>query len=99
MVNRAKFDACASSSFRGIKIDRRTDRIALYSTDTYVVAYYKMGYKKRPHKIAVLEKFPVFGFLLKIPELNTKWIRFVNRRDLDPTRRSGVCSNILEKRF
>ena len=30
VINRAKFDACTSSSFRGVKTDRQTDRIALY---------------------------------------------------------------------
>ena len=48
------------------------------------VAYCKMGYKKHQHKIDVIpEKFPVFCFPLKNPELNRKWIRFVNRRDWD----------------
>ena len=29
-INRAKFDACTCSSFRGVKTDTQTDRIALY---------------------------------------------------------------------
>ena len=33
MINRAKFGACTSSSFRGIKTDTQTDRIALYILD------------------------------------------------------------------
>ena len=55
---------------------------------------------KRQHKIhAIPEKFLVFRFPLKSPELNRKWIRFVNRRDWAPTRRSGVCSKYFEKKF
>ena len=47
-----------------------------------VVAYGKTRYKKRQHKIHVIsEKFQVFRFPLKNPELNRKWIRFVNRKD------------------
>ena len=30
VINRAKFDACTSSSFTGVKTDTPTDRIALY---------------------------------------------------------------------
>ena len=63
-----------------------------------VVAYCKMGYNKRQHKINVIpEKFPVFRFPLKNPESNRKWITFVNRRDWTPTRRSGVCSKHFEE--
>ena len=52
--------------------------------NTCVVTYCKTGYKKRQHEIHVIpEKFPVFRFPLKNPELNREWIRFVNtyRRD------------------
>ena len=50
--------------------------------NTCVVAYCKTGYKKRQHKIHVIpKKFPGFRFPLKNPELNRKWIKFVNRRD------------------
>ena len=67
---------------------------------TCVVVYYKTGYKKRQHKINVIpENFPVFRFPLKNPELNKKWIRFVNRRDWAPTRRSNVCSKYFEEKF
>ena len=65
-------------------------------------AYFKTGYKKRQHKINVIpEKFlvHVFRFSLKNPELNRKWIRFVNRRDWAPTRRSGVCSQHFAEKF
>ena len=65
-----------------------------------VVAYCKTEYKKRQHKINVIsEKFPVFRFPLKNPELNRKWIGFVNRRVWAPTRRSGVCSKHFEEKF
>ena len=38
--------------------------------NTCVVAYCKTGHKKRQHKIHVIsEKFPVFRFPLKNPEL------------------------------
>ena len=68
--------------------------------NTCVVAYCKTGYKKRQHKINVIpEKFPVFCFPLKNPELNRKWIRFVNRKDWALTRRSGVCSKHFEEKF
>ena len=30
MIIRAKFDACTYGSFRGVKTDTQTDRIALY---------------------------------------------------------------------
>ena len=54
--------------------------------NTCVVAHCKTGYKKQQHKIHVIsEKFPVFRFSLKNPELNRKYIRFVNRRDFDAT--------------
>ena len=67
--------------------------------NTCVVAY-TTGYKKRQHKINVIpEKFPVFRFPLKNPELNRKWIRFVNRIDWASTRRSGVCSKDFEKKL
>ena len=33
VINRAKFDACAYSSFRGVETDRHTGRIALYVLD------------------------------------------------------------------
>ena len=33
VINRAKFDTCTSSCFRGVKTDTQTDRIALYSID------------------------------------------------------------------
>ena len=33
VTNRAKFDACTSSSFREVKTDRHTDKIVLYNTD------------------------------------------------------------------
>ena len=63
-----------------------------------VVAYCKTGYKKRQQKVhVILEKFPEFCFLLKNPELNRRWIRFVNRRDLAPTQRFGVCSKHFEE--
>ena len=49
------------------------------------------GIQKRQHKINVIpEKFPEFRFPLENPELNRKWIRFVNRRDWAPTRRFGT---------
>ena len=68
--------------------------------NTCVVVCCKTGYKKRQHKIHVIpEKFPVFRFPLKNQELNRKWIRFVNRRDWAPTRRSGVCSKHFEEKF
>ena len=68
--------------------------------NTCVAAYCKTGYKKRQHKINVIpEKSPVFCFLLKNPELNRKCIRFVNRRDWAPTRRSGVCSKHFKEKF
>ena len=68
--------------------------------NTCVVAYCKTGYKKRQHIIHVLwEKFPVFCFLLKNPELNRKWVRFVNRRKWGPMRRSGVCSKHFIEKF
>ena len=68
--------------------------------NTCVVAYCTTGYKKRQHKINVIpEKFPVFRFPLKNPELNRKWIRFVNRIDWASTRRSGVCSKHFEKKL
>ena len=58
------------------------------------------GTQKRQHKINVIpEKFPVFRFPLKNPELNRKWITFVNRKDWAPTRRSGVCSKHFEEKF
>ena len=41
VINRAKFDACTSSNFRGVKTDRhtftQTDRIALYILDYNVI--------------------------------------------------------------
>ena len=59
--------------------------------NTCVVAYCKTGYKKCQHKINVVpEKFPVFRFPLKNPELSKKWIRFVNRIDWASTQHSGV---------
>ena len=68
--------------------------------NTCVGAYCKTGCKKRQHQIhAIPEKFPVFRFPLKNSELNRKWIRFVNRRDWAPTRRSGICSKHFEKKF
>ena len=33
VINRAKFDACTYSSFRGVKTDRQRDRIALCILD------------------------------------------------------------------
>ena len=72
----------------------------IITVNTCVVAYCKTGYKKRQQKINVIpEKFPVFRFPLKNPELNRKWIRFVNRRDWAPTRRSDVCSKHFEEKF
>ena len=60
----------------------------------------KRDTKKCQHKVhVVLEKFPVFRFPLKNPELNRKWIRFVNRRDWAPTGRSDVCSKHFEEKF
>ena len=68
--------------------------------NTCVVACCKTEYKKRQHKINVIpEKFPVFRFPLENPALNRKWIRFVNRRDWAPTRRSCVCSKHFEEKF
>ena len=68
--------------------------------NTCVGAYCKTGYKKRQHKINVIpEKFPVFCFPLKNPELNRKWIWLVNGRDWAPTRRSGICSKHFEEKF
>ena len=32
VINRAKFDACTSSSFRGVKTNTQTDKIALYTS-------------------------------------------------------------------
>ena len=58
------------------------------------------GIQKLQHKIHVIpEKFPVFRFLLKNPELNRKWIKFVNRRDFAPTQCSGVCSKHFEEKL
>ena len=37
LINRAKFDACSSSSFRGVETGTQTDRIALYRM------YYKLS--------------------------------------------------------
>ena len=49
-----------------------------YMVNTCVVAFCKTGYQKRQHTIHVIpEKFLVFRFPLKNPELNRKWIRFV----------------------
>ena len=63
-------------------------------------AYCKTGYKNSQHKINVIpEKFPVFCFPLKNPELNRKWIRFVNRRHWAPTQRSGIYSQHFEEKF
>ena len=36
VINRAKFGACTYSSFRGVKTDTQTDRIALYILDIYL---------------------------------------------------------------
>ena len=33
VINRAEFDVCTSSSFKGVKLDTQIDRIALYSID------------------------------------------------------------------
>ena len=33
VINLGKFDACTSSSFRGVKAHEQTDRIMLYSID------------------------------------------------------------------
>ena len=67
---------------------------------TCVVAYCNMGYKKRQYKIHIIpEKFPVFGFPLKNPELNRKCIRLVNRRDWASTRHSNVCSKHFGEKF
>ena len=60
----------------------------------------KRDTKKRQHKIHVIpEKFPLLRFPLKNPELNRKWIGFVNRRDWAPTRRSGICFKHFEEKF
>ena len=76
------------------------DCFGIIKVNTYAVAYCKTGYKNRQHKIhVILEKFPVFRFSLKNPELNRKWIRFKNRRDWTPTRHSSVCFYILKKSF
>ena len=39
VINRAKFDACTYSSFRGVETDRHTDRIALYILDNKTPAF------------------------------------------------------------
>ena len=53
----------------------------------------------KPKINVIPEKFPVFRFPLKNPELNRKRIRFENRRDWPPTRRFGVCSKHFEEEF
>ena len=46
VINRAKFETCTHSSFRGVKTDTQTDRIALYTLDksmydaVMVITYY-----------------------------------------------------------
>ena len=73
---------------------------AIIMVNTCVVAYCKTGYKKRHHKINVIpEKFPIFRIPLKNPELNRKWIKFVNRSDWALTQRFGVCSKHFEEKF
>ena len=42
VINRAKFDGCTCSTFRGYKTDTQTDRIALYT-----VQYTRVGRKSR----------------------------------------------------
>ena len=41
VTNRAKFDASTSSTFIGVKTDRHTDRIALYSIDICLSSFQK----------------------------------------------------------
>ena len=68
--------------------------------NTCVVAYCETEYKKRQYKTDVIpEKFPVSRFPLKNPDLNRKWIRFVNSRDLVSMQRSGVCSKHVEEEY
>ena len=68
--------------------------------NTCALAYCKTGYNKRQHKICVIpEKFPISRFPLKNPELNGKWIRFVNKRDWVPLRCSGACFKHFEEKF
>ena len=52
MINRAKFDACISSTFRGIKTGTQTDRIALYGINFWHVSDRHIASERAANNIA-----------------------------------------------
>ena len=64
VIKRAKFDARTSSSFRGVKTDTQTDRIALYSRD----------YTTRNAMLGWNVKFLILVVVLSTAEIVNKWI-------------------------
>ena len=72
VINRAKFDACTCSSFRGVKIDRHTDRIALYKNilDAFAlftifcqdVERYKKNFTSKVHLFSQLRIYGIFVY-------------------------------------
>ena len=66
VIYSAKFDACTSSSFREVKADIQTDRIALYSIDIVLFNMVKKGVNKKPeHHGQYLISFLLCGFMEK----------------------------------
>ena len=42
---------------------------------------------------------PVFGFPFDKPDLNQRWIKFVNRKDWKPTNSSVICMKHFESKY
>ena len=45
------------------------------------------------------KKLARFYFPLKNPELNEKWVRFVNRKDWEPTKHTVLCKLHFEEKY
>ena len=68
--------------------------------NTCSVAFCKTGYKKRINKVdEIPENYSVFSFPTKNPEINRLGIKFVNRKEWQPTKNSGVCSKHFEEKY
>ena len=44
-------------------------------------------------------KVTIFSFPLDKPDLNQRWIKFVNRKDWKPTSYSGICIKHFENKY
>ena len=68
--------------------------------NTCSVAFCKTGCKQIINKVdEIPENHSVFSFPSKKPEIYRLWIKFVNRKEWQPTKNSGICSKHFDEKY